>query len=194
MLGFLMLLTGTFERSLDDKLRFAIPKRLRDLIIKHEPASVMYLAPGTDGSLALYPESSFNRMAAQLDQSAPNSKDVRAFSRMFFTQAQHLELDRQGRIRIPPELARFASLTKEVVLLGVRDHLEIWDREKWHQYFNLGQAKYDFIAESAFSGTTQSGLPERGPDPMTQKTEPDVDETDVDEPEQANTDIPNQPR
>lgn len=145
-----MLLTGTFERTLDDKFRFTFPKRLRDLL-ENGSNTLLYLAPGTDGSLALYTEQSFQQIANQLDQGSPTGRDVRAFSRMFYTQAQHCEFDRQGRVRIPPELARFASLTKEIILLGVRDHLEIWDRPTWQNYYESLQADYDNIAENAFA-------------------------------------------
>lgn len=145
-----MLLTGTYLRSLDEKQRFAIPKRLRDTM-GHSDRSVMYVAPGTDGSLALYTEDAFSRLAAQLDHTSPTGQDVRAFSRLFYAQAQSVEIDRQGRVRIPPELAELARLSKEIVLLGVRDHLEIWDREHWQGYFTEKQSQYDEIAENAFT-------------------------------------------
>jgi MraZ protein len=148
-----MLLTGTFVRALDEKLRFAIPKRLRDALSKVDyPAEnpVLYLAPGTDGSLALYTESALNTMAAQLSQGSPTSQGVRAFSRLFYAQAQPVEMDRQGRIRVPTDLAELANLGREIVLLGVCDHLEIWDRQRWDDYLTQKQPQYDDIAENAF--------------------------------------------
>ncbi len=74
-------------------------------------------------------------------------------------QAVRVELDRQGRIRIPAELAQRASLQKETVLLGVLDHLELWDRQQWEQYLASKQSQYDAIAEAAFSAP--------GPNPET---------------------------
>src|ERR1700722_19769264 len=109
-----MLLAGNFSRVLDEKLRLPLPKPFRDVIGGTE-GLVLYIAPGTDGSLALYPEISFARMADQLAASPPTGQEVRAFSRLFFAQAQRAELDGQGRIRIPSELVKFASLGKEVV-------------------------------------------------------------------------------
>lgn len=145
----IMLLTGTFHRSLDEKNRLAIPKRLRDAM-GHPEKSTAYLAPGTDGSLSLYGEEDFAKLADQLNGSSPNGSDVRAFSRLFYAQAERLEIDRQGRMRVSPELAALASLSKEVVLVGVRDHLEIWDRDAWQSYFSHKQLHYDEIAENAF--------------------------------------------
>jgi MraZ protein len=147
-----LLLTGTFVRTVDEKQRFSIPKPLRDLLGRdHEP--VLFMAPGTDGSLAIYPEQSFSQLAAQLAGDSPTAQDVRTFSRLFYAQAQRIELDRQGRLRIPADLARWAELEKgEVVLLGVRDHLEVWNRGRWEAYLQSRQAQYDEIAERAFSG------------------------------------------
>ena len=147
-----MLLTGTFLRSLDDKNRLAVPKRLRDSLSQPENSS-MYLAPGTDGSLALYEEEAFARLADHLDQESPTGQDVRAFSRLFYAQAQRIEIDRQGRIRIPPDLAKLASLQKDIVLVGVRDHLEIWDKNQWDWYLAQKQTHYDELAENAFAGS-----------------------------------------
>jgi MraZ protein len=81
---------------------------------------------------------------------SPAGPDVRAFSRLFYAQAQPAELDGQGRIRIPPELAELAGLSREAVLLGVQDHLELWDRGRWEAYLAERQTRYDEIAEAAF--------------------------------------------
>jgi MraZ protein len=144
-----MLLTGTFHRTVDEKCRFAIPRPLRDAL-GHPETGVLYVSPGTDGSLALYPEQSFARLATRLDDGSPNARGVRAFSRLFYAQAQRVEVDHHGRVRLPVELAQFAAISKEVVLLGVRDHLEVWDRSRWEQYLASHQPRYDELAEGAF--------------------------------------------
>ncbi len=120
-----MLLTGTFNRTLDEKLRVAIPKPMRDAL-PCPPGGGVYVTPGTDGSLTLYTEAAFQSLGERLAQNPPTRQDVRAFSRLFYGQAQHADIDRQGRIRIPPELATLAKLQTEVVLVGVQDHVEIW--------------------------------------------------------------------
>jgi MraZ protein len=144
-----MLLTGQFSRSIDQKLRVAIPKSLREALDcdKHRE---IYIAPGTDRSLALYTEEAFARMADRLALASPTRQDVRTFNRLFYARAQRVELDSQGRVRIPPELAGLAALGREVVLLGVQDHVEIWAAERWKSYLAEGQSHYDEIAEAAF--------------------------------------------
>lgn len=150
-----MLFTGRFRRAVDDKQRLAIPKRLRILLEKTK-AEVLYIAPGTDGSLAIYTEQGFDSLAEKLAKASPTGPDVRAFSRMFYAQAERVELDGQGRIRIPPELFQLAELGKEVVLVGVRDHLEVWDAKRWDDYLSEQSNQYDSIAARAFDvGTTK---------------------------------------
>ncbi|MBI3837372.1 MAG: division/cell wall cluster transcriptional repressor MraZ [Planctomycetia bacterium] len=147
-----MLLTGTFTRAVDEKLRIAIPKPLREAL-GAAGSGALYVAPGTDGSLALYTEDALACLAERLARSSPNAQDVRAFSRLFYARAQSVELDGQGRVRIPPELAQLSGLNKEVVLIGVQDHLELWDRSRWDEYVAQKQSHYDQIAEAAFGST-----------------------------------------
>ena len=148
------MLTGTFRRSVDDKLRIAIPKRFRDVIADGETAIVLYIAPGTDGTLTLYTEASFQRLADQLGAASPAQKDVRAFSRLFFARAESVEVDGQGRIRIPGELAKHCPLKKEAMLIGVRDRMEIWETQKWEQYVSENEQEYDELAEKALAPKT----------------------------------------
>jgi MraZ protein len=150
-----MLLTGTFSRSVDQKLRVAVPKSLREAI-EGEPGRVLYVAPGTDGSLAIYTQQSFAGLGQRLGGASPTQQNVRAFTRLFYARAQRVELDKQGRIRIPAELAELAGLQREAVLLGVQDHLELWAADRWRRYLAERQAHYDEIAEAAFA-------PEAGP-------------------------------
>lgn len=145
-----MLLTGAFARAIDEKQRIAIPKPWRTMLAANAD-SIVYVAPGTDSSLAIYTEEGFNRLAEMLSTASPTGEDVRAFRRLFYARAQSVEVDGQGRIRIPPELAQLAGLGKEGMLIGVQDHVELWDRSRWEAYLVEKQAHYDQIAESAFN-------------------------------------------
>lgn len=143
-----MLLTGSYDRNVDEKLRLALPKPIRDCLgIENR---VIYVAPGTDGSLALYPEEAFEALAEKLADASPNASGVRSFSRLFFARAQRVEIDKSGRVRIPNDLAELGRITKAVVLVGVRDHIELWDKERWDAYLHENEPIYDDIAERAF--------------------------------------------
>jgi MraZ protein len=144
-----MLLTGVFNRSIDQKHRIAIPRRLRE-VLEVGGREAIYIAPGTDQTLAIYAEDAFARLAERLAQASPTRQDVRTFSRLFYARAQRVEFDSQGRMRIPPELAELAGLEKEVVLLGVQDHVELCAAARWKSYLAEKQGQYDQIAETAF--------------------------------------------
>jgi len=108
------------------------------------------VAPGTDGSLAIYDESMFVRLGERLADAPPAQRDVRAFGRLFYAQAHRAELDKQGRLRIPAPLAEWAGLGREAMLLGVGDHMELWDTPQWEAYTSENKSKYDDLAETAF--------------------------------------------
>jgi MraZ protein len=146
-----MLLTGTFHRAVDEKQRIAIPKKTRQALVPEGSSqTILYIAPGTDGSLAIYNESAFEQLGKRLSDGSPTGQNVRAFSRLFYARAQSVEMDAQGRIRIPQELAELVKLGREAVLIGVRDHLELWDRANWNRYMQEKQSRYDELAEQAF--------------------------------------------
>ena len=166
-----MLLTGTFERALDDKSRVAIPKRIRDAIGKNP---ILYLTRGTDGSLALYPEESFLQLSNQIANRSPTGPHVRVFNRVFFAQAERLEIDKQGRIRIPTDLTKKTSISREIVLLGVRDHIEIWDKELWEDYLQETDPDFDSIADMAFQTQQKPINRETSENASDQRPEPTI--------------------
>jgi len=142
-----MLLTGTYPRTLDDKNRLALPKRVRDLL---KDLTTLFVTPGPDQSLWLYTEVELERLAGQLDQTPATDAEARVFRRLYFAQTEAVDLDKTGRMLIPERLAQFAGLQKEVTLIGVRDHLELWDAAKWTSFVNEHSARFDTVAEKAF--------------------------------------------
>ncbi len=125
-----MSLTGTHVRSLDEKQRLAIPKRWRDAMISDDQPQ-LFVAPETDGAVALYSVVEFERRAGMLAVATAKPAAVRNYQRLYYSQAEQVDIDSQGRIRIPDRLMEFAHLTQEVVLLGVHDHVEIWNKQSW---------------------------------------------------------------
>jgi MraZ protein len=148
-----MLFTGSYRRTLDEKLRLAMPKQLRDAL-SSDGTNELYITPGTDHSLAIYTGKVLEELGQRLAQSSPAAKDTRAFSRLFYAQAQPAEIDGQGRLRVPAELAKLARLTGEVVVLGVRDHIELWEAAAWDAFLTETQPSYDELAEKVLSGET----------------------------------------
>lgn len=142
-----MLLTGTYPRTLDDKKRVVLPKRVREELGQPE---TVYATPGPDQSLWLYTQAELERLAEKLDAAPATDAEARVFRRLYFAQAEAVDLDRSGRILLPDRLLQFAALTGEVVLVGVRDHLEVWDATRWRHYVEQHAPRFDAVAENAF--------------------------------------------
>jgi MraZ protein len=142
-----MLLTGTHPRTLDDKKRLSLPKRVRELL--QNPAT-LYVTPGPDGCLWVYTKEGLEQLAAKLDQTPATNAEARVFRRLYFAQIEAVDVDRTGRILIPDRLAQFAGLQHEAVLIGVLDHLELWDAQRWQQYYDQNASRFDAVAEGAF--------------------------------------------
>ena len=152
--GWALLLTGSYRRALDDKLRLAIPKPLREQL---QLGARLYLTPGLDGCLAVYPEVAFAALAERLAAASPAAREIRDYSRLFYSQAACVVPDGQWRFRVPAELTQWAALEGEVMVVGVRDHLEVWAAEKWTQYISQCDPHYDRLAELALVAPLQPG-------------------------------------
>jgi MraZ protein len=126
-----MLLTGTYPRTLDDKKRLVLPSRVREQLGE---IAKLFVTRAQDQSLGLYRPQEMDQLAAKIDQAPATSQEMRIFSRMFFANMEEVEVDRAGRILIPDRLLQYAGLKHEVVLVGIRDHLELWDAARWDQY------------------------------------------------------------
>lgn len=147
-----MLLTGSYRRTLDDQLRLAIPKPLRDQLTV---GMAIYLTPGLDGCLAVYPQEAFNALADRLAESSPAAREVRDYSRLFFSQAACVTPDSQWRFRVPLELIKWANLSGETVMVGVRDHFEVWACDRWEEYVAGCDGQYEQLAEAALLGAVE---------------------------------------
>jgi MraZ protein len=142
-----MLLTGTHLRTLDDKKRVGLPKKLREQL--EEPES-LWLAPGPDQCLWVYNRAGLESLSAKLDETPATDAEGRVFRRLFYAQIETVDVDRAGRVLVPDRLAQFAGLQREVVLIGVRDHLELWDAKRWQAYSAEHSTRFDAVAENAF--------------------------------------------
>lgn len=147
-----VLFTGTFERSLDGKGRVLLPKKLRVVL---SDCQTLYLTPGTDNCLELHTNESLDRLAKASAKSNLNSKAVKSFSRLFYAQAEQVEIDSQGRVRVPNRLLKWANLESEIAIVGVGVNWELWDAETWKAYFAGHSGDFDWVHQSTFDGTIE---------------------------------------
>lgn len=117
-------MVGRYYHSIDTKGRINFPVKLREIL-----GEQFVITQGLDGCLFVYTNEDWDEMASKLD-ALPIGKG-RGIQRFFFTNAAHVEQDKQGRVVIPAPLREHANLDKEVVIVGVSKRTEIWDREKW---------------------------------------------------------------
>lgn len=134
---------GEYEHTVDDKGRITLPSRFRDSF-----KNGIVLTRGIDRCLSAYtPEQWRALVDSQLSMLSPLSPDGRRMHRFFFSGASETELDKQGRLVLPPALARHARLKRDVVVAGVYDHLEIWDRSTWRAQLKEIEGSAEDVAE-----------------------------------------------
>lgn len=142
-----MLLTGTYPRTLDDKKRLVMPRRVREELGE---AKKLFITPGLDQCLWVYTQEGLQQFGDKLDRTPATDAEARVFRRLYFGQAEAVDMDRAGRILIPERLMQLGGMTHEVVILGVQDHLELWDAAKWQAYSTEHMPHFDAVAEKAF--------------------------------------------
>jgi MraZ protein len=125
---------GEYQHALDAKGRFILPARLREQL-----GDAAYVTSEEDGCLALWRPEEFDMKAAEIKERARRGE--RDVERVFFAGAVEASPDRQGRVAIPPGLREFAHLERDVVVVGLYDHVEIWDAAAWRQTKQVGERR-----------------------------------------------------
>ncbi len=137
------MLLGEHEHSLDDKNRVTLPAKFRQAF-----AAGVFVAKGVDPCLLVFPPEGWERLVeGHMDGLNPFSREARQMSRYLFAGAIETELDKQGRIMLPAPLAEHARLTREVIVAGVRDHLELWSPDAWRQELDDVGRSAELVAE-----------------------------------------------
>ena len=137
-----LLLTGEYQHIIDGKNRVLISNKLRSQIDADEHGSNFYLVLGSNGILCLYPERYFEQIVLSVAPETAAPDEAVAFERMSFALASKVELDAQGRLLLNERLRKRAGLKDQITLVGVRDHIELWNNEDWEQYLSDHMAQY----------------------------------------------------
>ena len=145
---------GSSFHTIDNKGRLIIPARFRQFIKSEEGDGVMISR--MDSCLVAYPFNEWRKLETKILSLAETSENMRRFRRVFIGGAFECSCDRQDRILIPQSLRQYADLDKEIVLVGVLEHFEIWAREKWERE-NVELEK-DFKKEEVRNEIARLGL------------------------------------
>lgn len=133
---------GEYQHTLDEKGRLALPAKYRaDL------SSGAVVTRGLDRCLFLYPRNEWEKLASRLAALPMAQSNTRAIARLMLAGAMDVTPDKMGRMLIPEYLREYASLERSVVLSGLYNRLEIWDREQWEKYKQATEAQSTDIAE-----------------------------------------------
>jgi len=126
---------GESTHTLDDKGRLSIPRRLLAGVTADAAGRVAFiLTRGFEGCLFLFTESGFKQAAERLVTQPFAGAEMRDMQRLFFSNAQRIELDEKNRTSLPEKLVKAAGLTREVVIVGVMERAEIWPKERWEAF------------------------------------------------------------
>ena len=116
---------GEYNHTIDAKGRLIVPAKFREIL-----GDNFIVTKGLDGCLFVYPNDEWTRFEEKLKSLPLTNKNARQFTRFFLAGAAACEVDKQGRILLPQVLREFASLEKDVVLVGVASRIEIWSRNR----------------------------------------------------------------
>ena len=130
---------GEYNHTIDAKGRLIVPAKFRE-----ELGEAFVMTNGNDGCLNIYTNEAWETFLGKM-QLLPNNRDKREIVRKFVAQANMVELDKQGRILVPSALREHAGLEKDVVLAGVIDKIEVWDKDRWDSASDIDDI--DDIAE-----------------------------------------------
>jgi MraZ protein len=137
------MLLGAYDHTLDDKNRLTLPAKFRSSF-----AEGVVVTRGLDGCLFAYRRPDWDRLVeSRLAPLDPLSPETRRLERFFYAGAAEAELDKQGRVMIPAQLIEHAKLGREVVVAGVNDRLEIWDRAAWRKELAEVEGSAEDVAE-----------------------------------------------
>ena len=133
---------GSYVHTLDNKGRLVIPSKLRD-----EAGTRVYILKGFDGALSIYKSSDFDKMVEEINTLPFNKRNSRAYLRVQLASTCELDVDKQGRVQLPSQLLEKYGIGKDVVVIGVGDHMEVWDKKTYEDYEKGVDKDFESIAE-----------------------------------------------
>ena len=138
---------GTYTPKLDDKGRLFLPAKFRE-----DLAEGLVVTRGQERCLTVWSMEDFGRLTDRLREAPVTNKGTRDYVRMLFAAASQEVPDKQGRISIPSVLREYASLRKDVKVIGAMNRIEIWDPASWESYSEESEQKFSDLSDEVFPG------------------------------------------
>ena len=122
---------GSFAHTLDEKGRLMIPRKMRE-----ELGYKVYIMKGLDGPLSIFTEQGFAKLNEKYNRLPFSQSKIRDYLRAQFASTYEMDVDKLGRVQIPTALLNKFNFSRNVIVLGIGDHIEIWDAKKYEEYEN----------------------------------------------------------
>ncbi len=123
---------GQYQHTIDSKGRVSIPVRFREILAERYEETLV-VTTDLDQCLAAYPVEEWRLILEKAKGLPQERKEVKDWMRIFYSRAVECPLDRQGRVLVPPTLREHAKLNRQIVLLGMFNKIEVWDRKRWKE-------------------------------------------------------------
>ncbi|MFA7677128.1 MAG: division/cell wall cluster transcriptional repressor MraZ [Candidatus Omnitrophota bacterium] len=140
---------GEYTHTLDSKDRFILPAKFRDKIKKFK-SKKFFITRGLDGCLFLFAQEAWQKLEEKLKDLSFTKQQSRSFNRLYFSGASEVKVDSQGRVSVPEYLKEFGQIKREIVIAGIADRIEIWDKIRWDRFYNENKKKFESMAENLF--------------------------------------------
>ena len=134
---------GSFEHSLDEKNRLVIPSKMRE-----EAGKSLFIMKGYDGAIAIYKQDTFEKLMEKISSLPFEKRQARDYARAMLATVSELDIDKAGRVQIPMALITRYNISKEVVVLGAGDHIEVWSKLAYEQYSKSIDENFEDNAEN----------------------------------------------
>lgn len=145
--GIIMFFIGKYNHNLDEKNRLIMPSKLRDKL-----GTVVYVTRGLDKCLAVYPEEVFQKKVEELSSYSTFNPQNRSYARTFFSNSYECEIDKQGRIQLTKDSLEKVGISKDVVIIGNNDHVEIWGITEFNAVQEDGETNFELNASKIYEG------------------------------------------
>ena len=132
---------GHFEHAIDAKGRTSLPSRFRDVLVAADEIRLVVTPALFDPCLHAYPIRAWEELEAKIAKLPQFDANVVAFRRRYVSAAVECELDKQGRILVPPSLRDHAGLVKDVLWAGMGTTAELWSKDRWTQAQTMTDAE-----------------------------------------------------
>ena len=137
---------GEYHHTIDEKGKIIIPSKFRESLGKE-----FIITRGIENCLFIYSLQNWADITNKLSSLPFTKKDARTFNRFFMSGATNVELDKQGRVNISKPLIDYANISKDCVIIGTGDRLEVWSQESWNSFFDSTKDSMSDIAENLFN-------------------------------------------